>query len=213
MPKPTRIPLLTRAVPDRFRDFVRHVQGCRACPRMEGRKRVFTIANGVPNPPSGVMFIAEAPGRNGADRTGIPLHGDPSGVMFERMLSLAGWTRADVFVTNCVLCNPRDESGNNDAPSDEELTNCSFNLEQTIRMVDPRVIVTLGAKALQALNLIERHDYTLSGSVGKQLRWWHRTVVPLYHPSPRAMLHRSMKQQEADFADLKGIANAHATPW
>lgn len=175
---------------------------------MEGRTRVLSFNNGVVNPTSGVMFIAEAPGRNGADRTGVPLRGDPTGVNFERLLNHIHWLREDVFITNCVLCNPRDEAGNNDEPTDQELEHCSFNLEQTIRLVDPRVVVTLGAKALMALNLIERHDHTLSGSVAKPQRWWYRTLFPLYHPSPRVLGIRSLARMEQDFIKLKEVANA-----
>lgn len=184
----------------RLNDLIRHVQGCRACPRMDGRRRVLTRLNGSAR--ARVMFVAEAPGRNGADRTGVPIHGDPTGDNFERFLEHVGWTRDSVFVTNCVLCNPRTADGNNDTPTDEEIQNCSFNLADQIRVVDPAVVVTVGSKPLQAVSLLEPHDLELRKAVGKPVRWFGRWLYPLYHMSPRALLHRKIGMQERDFEEL-----------
>src|SRR3712207_6403845 len=99
------------------------VSGCRLCPRMEGRARVLGRKNGGLF--ARVLFVGEAPGRLGADRTGMPLSGDRSGNTFERLLRAARLTREEVFITNAVLCNPRDEKGRNARPMKSELNNCS----------------------------------------------------------------------------------------
>jgi uracil-DNA glycosylase family 4 len=130
----------------RFLDLIPVVECCHACPAMEGRRRVLSTKNG--NAKAKIMFVAEAPGRNGADRTGVPIHGDPTGVNFEKLLASVGLERSEVFVTNAVLCNPRDDRGNNRPPSPAELTNCSIHLESTIRIIEPGVIAPLGANAL-----------------------------------------------------------------
>ena len=192
-------------VEERFRDLVRVVQKCVACPGMEGRKRVLTEKNGPSN--VDLMFIAEAPGKDGADRTGVPLFGDPTGFNFERLLESVKLTRAEVFITNSVLCNPRDEKGNNRAPSEEESRNCSFHLENTIVVVNPLVIVTLGKAALNSLNLIHPHSISLREDVGTDVLWNGRTVFPMYHSSPRVLVHRSMEQQRQDFKRLMKIVN------
>src|SRR5215204_1003719 len=88
-----------------FDHLIADVQACRRCPSMEGRRRVLSIANGSPD--ARVMFIAEAPGRRGGEVTGVPLSRDASGLRFSRLLSLAGLSRDQVFITNAVLCNPR----------------------------------------------------------------------------------------------------------
>ncbi len=187
----------------RLATLCRMVQGCRACPRMEGRRRVLSFRNGKPGVP--VMFVAEAPGRNGADRTGVPLHGDPSGAMFDRLLASVAWTREDVFVTNAVLCNPRDDAGNNSAPTQLELENCSHHLQLQVDYVGPKVVVAVGGSALNALNLIEPHNLTLSGSVGKANDWYGRKLFVVYHPSPRAISSRSLNAQESDFKALANV--------
>jgi DNA polymerase len=56
--------------------------------------------------------------------------------------------------------------------------------------------------ALRALSLIAPHDATLAGNVGQVITWNGRQLVPLYHPGPRAQLHRSFHQQAEDFRRL-----------
>jgi uracil-DNA glycosylase family 4 len=158
------------------------------------------------------MFIAEAPGRHGADRTAIPIYGDATGQNFEMMLTGVGLRREDVFVTNAVLCNPRTEVGTNDSPTREELDNCSHHLESTIRMVWPKVILTMGANALAALNLISPHDLTLRSAVGQPHPWLGFTLFPLYHPSPRALNHRNLVQQTADLRAAVIFARRNHAP-
>lgn len=201
----------------RYADLIEAVQHCTLCPRLCDRAKVLSHHNG--NPDTALLFIAEAPGRLGADRTGIPLCGDQTGDNFERLLGTVGWTRQDIFITNAILCNPREESGNNGTPSPEEIANCSFYLEMTINVVNPAVIVTLGATALKALEQICPHHVTLKEGVAEPTRWAGRTLVPLYHPGPRAMVHRGFAKQTSDFLRLaklvhptKGIIKSKAAP-
>lgn len=145
------------------------------------------------------MFIGEAPGRLGADDTNIPFHGDKSGHNFEELLEFAGLSRSQIFVTNAVLCNPRNPQGNNATPNRKEVKNCSGYLKRQIDLVDPKIVVTLGATALKALSLIEAHELTLKESVRTTRSWYGRLLVPTYHPGQRAMLHRSFANQRSDY--------------
>ena len=63
------------------------------------------------------MFIGEAPGRKGADRTRVPFSGDQSGANLDRFLGSIGLTREQIFITSAALCNPRTESGANRKPT------------------------------------------------------------------------------------------------
>lgn len=183
-----------------FNDFTSSVQRCNLCERMCDRKKVLSLVNGNIN--SKVMFIAEAPGRLGAECTGIPLYGDRTGENFEMLLANIGWSRDDVFITNAILCNPQDEDGNNATPTAKEISNCSYFLSMTIELINPEIVVTLGIKALEAIKYIDQHDYTLRESVACLQPWNKRFLYPLYHMSPRAAIHRSMIQQRADFIKL-----------
>ena len=183
-----------------FEALIDRVQACHLCPTMVGRRRVFSPANGSPS--ARIMFVAEAPGRLGGDRSGIPLTSDQTGRNFERLLVEAGIFRSNVFITNAVLCNPRSATGCNRPPSTLEVRTCSSHLQSTIEIVNPAFVIALGSVALRALASIEPHEFTLRADVGQVVSWWGRKLIPLYHPGPRAQLHRSFELQAADFRRL-----------
>ena len=195
-----------------YANLVREVQACRACPRMEGRRRVLSPANGPLT--ARVLFIAEAPGRFGAEKGGIPLSGDASGRNFLRYLQAAGMARDEVFVTNAALCNPRTARGTNAPPSPSELRNCAPFLRRTLEAVQPAVVVTLGNKALAALHLIAPHTYSLRQHAATAVAWNGWTLFPLYHPSPQVVISptgRNHAAQEADYRTLRGLLEAWET--
>ncbi len=189
----------------RFADLMKSVQYCDLCPRLYERRKVLSSANGTVE--SKVLFLAEAPGRFGADHTGVPLYGDRTGDNFEALLGNIGWRRKDVFITNAILCNPKQENGNNGTPTIEEVANCSAYLEMTIALVSPDVIVTLGATALNALDLLSPHGIELRHNVAKLVPWRNYRLFPLYHPGPRAMVHRSQVKQRSDFMLLAKVVH------
>lgn len=194
-----------------FDDLIATVAACRTCPAMEGRRRVLTAANGDID--ARVMFIAEAPGRGGGERTGVPFSGDHSGRTFERLLGEAGWTRDDIFITNAALCNPQGPTGANRPPTMRELANCSGHLRATLAVVNPPVVVTLGAVALGALGRIERHGLKLTDARGTAHAWYGRTLVPLFHPSPKVLAWYPYARMAGDFRTLRAVADATATGW
>lgn len=173
---------------------------------MEGRRRVLGELNGSLD--ARVLFIAEAPGRFGAERHGRPLTSDQSGRAFERLIRAAGLGRDELFITNAVLCNPRDERGNNRTPRPAELGNCSEHLCVQLDLVAAPLVVTLGVTALRALESVEPHGLVLRRDVGRAIPWRGRTLVPLYHPGPQAMLHRSFDQQIEDYRALGQLARS-----
>lgn len=181
-----------------FGELVREAAGCTRCPAMCGRSAVLSDLNGSPE--ARVMFIGEAPGRKGADRTRKPFSGDQSGANFDRFLNSIDLTRREIFITSAALCNPRSDSGANRKPTQKELTNCSDFLRRTIELVDPRVIVTLGAVALEALKRIQYHDLSLKESAAQVHAWDNRVLVPIYHPSPQVLAsHRREAEQLKDY--------------
>ncbi|MEW6049155.1 MAG: uracil-DNA glycosylase family protein [Bacillota bacterium] len=183
-----------------FDDLCQAAVACNLCERLWQRTKVLSKNNG--NLWSKVLFVAEAPGRLGADRTGVPLYGDQAGRNFEMLLGNIGWDRSDVFITNALLCNPRDDAGRNDTPTLAELKNCSYFLAMTIELVAPEVVVPMGTTALRAIALIKPHPYRLPDHVAQPLPWAGRILVPMYHPGPRALVHRSLVKQRSDFMAL-----------
>jgi uracil-DNA glycosylase family 4 len=186
-----------------FDSLICCIKECNLCERFCFRNKVFSKYNG--NIESKIIFIAEAPGRLGADKTLMPLYGDRTGDNFENLISNIRWSRDEIFITNAVLCNPRKTDGNNDRPTVEEFENCSAYLEMTINLIRPDLIVTLGVSALNALNIISCHNITLKEHVGNINDWNGIKLMPLYHPGPRAVLHRSIAKQRADFIKLANL--------
>jgi uracil-DNA glycosylase family 4 len=181
----------------KFEQLMTEAARCTRCERMRHSARVLSRTAGNLN--ADLFFVGEAPGRLGADATGIPFHGDRSGANFEDLLSFAGISREDIFVTNAVLCNPRDTSGNNATPDRLERANCQDFLKRQIELVDPRIVVAIGGTALSALDGIEKHNLTLRENVRTMNQWFNRKLIPIYHPSAQAMLSRSAANQRSDY--------------
>jgi uracil-DNA glycosylase family 4 len=168
------------------------------------RTAVLSHRNGSLSPR--VLFIGEAPGRQGGDRTRVPLSGDQSGLNFARFISSINLTRAEIFITNAVLCNPRTASGANRKPTNAEVSNCFSFLRRQIEILNPKVIVTLGAVSLAALRPLEYHDLSLKESAGQVHEWNGRLLVPVYHPSPQVLA--SHRREAAQLKDYQAIARA-----
>lgn len=190
-----------------FADLIVRVQQCNLCPRMQHRKKVLGSSNGSLD--SSILFIAEAPGRLGADKFGIPLYGDQTGRNFEMLIASAGINRESIFITNAVLCNPRTPDGNNDSPTIAEMRNCSQYLKETLEVIKPKYVVPLGAAALAALNIINPHRIKLSEGVGKLFSWNGYQVYPLFHPGPRAFISHPKNQQMEDYKTLASLLDKH----
>ena len=180
-----------------FSELCCRVQKCVLCPRMNDSARILSLSFGSLD--AKIMFIGEAPGRLGADTTGIPFHGDKAGDNFEGLLDFVGISRENIFVTNAALCNPKDSDGNNASPNAEELGNCSAFLREQIDLINPRIVVTLGSNALRATGLIEERNLSLRDHVRTSNKWYGRQLIPLYHPGQRAMIHRSLANQRSDY--------------
>jgi uracil-DNA glycosylase len=183
-----------------FHSLEKKAASCRLCPCLADQPAVLSSSNGSLN--AQIVFVAEAPGRFGAGRTGVPFQGDRSGDNFEILLKHIGLTRAEVFITNAVLCNPL-ENGNNRKPNAGEIKNCSAFLKETLGIIRPKVVVTLGTVALQSINKILNTRFQLNQHVAQSLATPEFTLFPLYHPSPRVTnWKRPMAQQKKDFKKI-----------
>lgn len=90
-----------------------------------------------------IMFIGEAPGKN-EDEQGIPFVG-AAGKFLAEMLESIGLKREDIYITNVVKYRPPE----NRDPLPEEIADCMPWLHEQIRIIKPKVIVTLGRHAME----------------------------------------------------------------
>lgn len=125
------------------------------------------------------MLVGEAPGRQ-EDRRGEPFVG-AAGRFLDELLTSVGLTRRDVYITNLVKSRPVSgvPPGRNRAPTTLEITACAPWLEHQLRIIRPRLIVTLGRIALQHFVPGAR----IAVVHGKAITETRRTILPLYHPA------------------------------
>ena len=196
--------MVTATLETRFQSLCKEAAACRICPDLADKAAVLSPLNGTLSPK--VFFIAEAPGRQGADRTRRPFHGDKSGDNFQLLLDSIGLSRDEIFITNSVMCSPRTSTDANRKPSRTEIRNCSGFLRRQIELLRPAVVATLGSVALEAIKVIEDHGFTLKEDAGKILEWNDRTLVPLYHPSPQVIaVQQGLKRQLEHFQALASV--------
>ena len=183
-----------------FKRLSKSASLCRLCPAMSDLPAILSSKNGSLY--ADLIFVAEAPGRFGSGRTGIPFHGDRSGDNFEQLLNYVNIKRKDIFITNAVLCNPL-KNGNNRRPTIKEINNCIPFLENLINIITPKIISTVGGVGLEAINRIFKTHYKLADVVATPLPIGQFILFPLYHPSPRVIhTKRSLDQQKKDFKKL-----------
>jgi DNA polymerase len=144
---------------------------CTRCRLSAGRTQV-VFGDGTGR--SGVMFIGEGPGFH-EDKQGLPFVG-AAGQLLNRLLGEVGLSRQDVRIVNVVNCRP---PGNRD-PLPDEIEACKPWLEEQIRIVDPRVIVTLGNFATRVI--LDR-PVSISRVRGQKEIVGGRVVIPTFHPA------------------------------
>jgi DNA polymerase len=187
-------------VPTALDELSALVHECTRCPLWEGRTQAVF---GMGNPDADLMFVGEAPGAE-EDRQGLPFVGRSGQLLDRLILEELGMTRDDCFIANCLRCRP---PGNRD-PRPEEVEACRPWLEQTLDLVDPAVIVTLGNFASKLLL-----DTTtgITKLRGQEYDRMGRVVVPTFHPA--AVLRgggEALAQMRADLVRAKA-AVARAT--
>lgn len=99
-----------------------------------------------------LMFVGEQPGDK-EDLAGKPFVG-PAGMMLDRAIADAGLTRGQVFITNAVKHfknEPRGKRRIHKKPNTAEIEACRWWLDQEMELIQPQVIVALGATAARAV--------------------------------------------------------------
>jgi uracil-DNA glycosylase len=162
--------------------------GCTRCRLAETRTQVVF---GTGNPDAELMLVGEAPGAN-EDLQGEPFVGR-SGQLLNRMLETVGLTRDEVYVANSVKCRPPD----NRDPKRDEIAACSGYLAEQVRLVDPKVVLTLGNFAAKTLLQTKTGITSLRGQT---YEFQGRTLVPTFHPAAALRFGRAQMQGlEDDF--------------
>ena len=174
-----------------FEQLEKSAIGCTKCNLSKSRTQVVF---GEGNVHAGIMLIGEGPGYY-EDELGRPFVG-PSGELLDKILGACGFTRWEhVYIANIVKCRPPQ----NREPLPEERQACLPYLKEQIRLIDPDIIVLLGATALKGLISA---DQKISEFRGKWIDWENRNVMPTYHP---AALLRNPSLKKDSWEDFKNV--------
>ncbi|MBO2518861.1 uracil-DNA glycosylase [Limnochorda sp.] len=164
--------------------------GCRRCPLREGARQVVF---GEGNPDATLMLVGEGPGAQ-EDLEGRPFVGR-AGQLLDKMLAAIGIAREEVYIANVVKCRPP----GNRVPTPAEQDACFPYLQQQIELVQPEIILCLGATAARRL-IDPRFSVTRSHGV-----WYEREgrrVIATFHP---AALLRDPGKKRLAWDDLQKV--------
>ena len=182
---------------DSLSELRAHIGDCHRCPLGDTRTR---LVFGVGREDADLMFIGEAPGKN-EDLQGEPFVG-AAGRFLDELLCSIGLLRADVYIANILKCRP---PGNRD-PLPAEVETCTPFLREQVRLIDPRVIVTLGNHATRFVLKTTSGITRLRGTVQHAGRF---TVLPVFHPA--AALY-DVTKRDTLFADFALVGQLLASP-
>lgn len=174
-------------------EIAQQVSTCQKC------KLAATRTHTVPgegNPEAQVMFIGEGPGRD-EDLQGRPFVG-AAGKFLTQMLESIGWKRGDVFIANVVKCRPPE----NRDPEPEEVETCWSYLDAQIKIIQPKLIVTLGRHSMNRF----LPGFRISQAHGNPVRRQDGQVfLPLYHPAAALYSPSQKAVHLSDFSKIPQI--------
>jgi len=151
---------------------------CEKCAHLHASRK--HVVFGVGNSDAQLMFVGEAPGAD-EDEEGEPFVGR-AGQLLTKIIEATGLKRSDVYIANILKCRPDTpgQSAGNRKPTPEEMTTCIPYLHEQIDIIQPKVLIALGATAVEGL---------LGKTLGiTKLRGAWQTyrgtpLMPTYHPA------------------------------
>jgi uracil-DNA glycosylase family 4 len=176
----------------------KEVAGCTRCALHATRNQtVFARGRGSAR----LCFVGEGPGAD-EDAQGVPFVG-AAGQLLDRMIAAMGMERDEVYISNIVKCRPP----RNRKPLPEEMQACRPYLERQLELLQPEVIVALGATAAEGLL------GTCEGITRLRGRWrlyrGQIAVMPTFHP---AYLLRNARAKRAVWEDLQAVLRQLGRP-
>lgn len=173
-------------------------ESCRSCQRCALRSGCHQVVFGGGHPRARLMLVGEGPGAE-EDRQGVPFVG-AAGKLLEKILAAAALERDEIYITNVVKCRPP----RNRLPDSEEVASCLPYLNEQISLIDPPLIVCLGALATRTLIGSKN---TLTRLRGEWYELGGRRYMPTFHP---AALLRDGSKKRPVWEDFKKIALTYA---
>ena len=176
------------------------LRDCHDCPLKATRTK---LVFGAGNADAEIMFVGEAPGAN-EDLQGLPFVGR-AGQLLNELLHEIGLDRDDVFITNVLLCRP---PGNRD-PLPDEIAECEPHLRAKIRLIEPKVICTLGNFATKLLTGRPEGITRVHGRPQeREIEGLPVVLYPLFHPAAALRTPAVKEELRADIQRLPELIAA-----
>ncbi len=151
------------------------VNDCKSCVKCSLSESRNNVVVGRGNNKAKLLIIGEGPGRN-EDETGLPFVGR-AGKLLDQILDSVGIdSNEDAYISNIVKCRPPE----NRKPSLEEMSSCESWLKEQIRLINPEVILLVGATAVQGILGVKEGITKIRGT------WIEENgmlYMPIFHPS------------------------------
>ena len=182
------------------------VMVCVKCPNLASSRK--NVVFGVGNIDAQLMFVGEAPGAD-EDEQGEPFVGR-AGELLTKIIQAMGLQRSDVYIANILKCRPDTpgQSSGNRKPATEEMATCVPYLHEQIDLIQPRVLVALGATAIEGL---------LGKTLGiMKLRGNWKTyrgtpLMPTFHPA-YLLRNQAMTEKRKVWEDMLSVMEKLAMP-
>ena len=165
---------------DKTAELAKIAEQCRNCRLCELGSLRTNAVPGEGNPNARIMFIGEAPGAD-EDAQGRPFVGR-AGQLLDKIITASGLKRDEVYIGNVIKCRPPD----NRDPRAEEIISCLPYLQKQIELIQPEVIVALGAHAARSLLNTTRAIGQMRGHFEEYYSGIGHTPIKLmatYHPA------------------------------
>ncbi|MBD1853849.1 uracil-DNA glycosylase [Leptolyngbya sp. FACHB-711] len=157
-----------------YRSMEQISEHCNRCHRCElGKNRTHAVV-GRGNDKAPILIVGEGPGQT-EDETGLAFVGK-AGQLLDKILASVQITEDDYFVSNIVKCRPPD----NRTPTVQEMDACRPYLMEQIRMIDPKIILLLGAASVRGITGDKRGITKIRG---QWIEWDNRLCMPMLHPA------------------------------
>jgi DNA polymerase len=189
-----------------FAELQKRALSCVKCPHLASSRK--NVVFGVGSIDAQLMFVGEAPGAD-EDEQGEPFVGR-AGQLLTKIIQATGLSRADVYIANILKCRPDTpgQSAGNRPPTPEERATCIPYLQEQIDLIKPKVIVALGATAVDGL---------LGKSPGiTKLRGNWQTyrdtpLMPTYHPA-YLLRNQAMSEKRKVWEDMLAVMEKLGMP-
>jgi len=186
-----------------MQELNKEINSCKKCELWKTRNKPL-VGDGPVN--AKILVIGESPGYN-EDLQGRAFVGE-AGKILDQLLSLVNLTRNDIYITNILKCHPP----KNHNPNRLEIESCIGYLHRQIKILKPKIILTLGKYAskeifntfnLEFIKISEHHAkiFEVGTSFGNII------IIPMYHPSVACYHNEMLDTLKEDFNKLKDIIN------